>query len=151
MPGRHLAHFNHARLRWPVDDPRVAEFLKGRDSIRRIAHAAPGFLWKLEVGAGEGTVAGDPRLLLSLSVWESPAALWHFAQRTLHRRFLRDRAKWFEPPSGPAFVMWWVAPGHRPDHEEAWDRLAHLARSGDSDHAFGWSWIPDHGAGLAAE
>jgi hypothetical protein len=56
------------------------------------------------------------------------------------------------------FVMWWVAPGHRPSLEEGLARLDHLRAKGDSDHAFGWSylkeatrWRSDGCAGVAAE
>lgn len=138
---RHLAHFNFARLAWSVDDPRVAGFLKGRDPIRRIAEASPGFVWKQEAGAGEGTEAGDPGLLLSLSVWESVEALAHFSWNTLHKRFWMKRAEWFEPNEGTNFAMWWVPRGHRPSYDEAWDRIGRRERNGDSDEAFGWDWV----------
>lgn len=139
---RYLAHFNYARLAWPVDDPRVADFLKGREPIRRIAEASTGFIWKQEAGAGEGNVE-DPRLLLSLSVWESVQALWHFTWNTLHKRFYLRREDWFQAHDGPNMVLWWVKPDERPTHEQGWDRLAHLERNGDSDHAFGWSWVTE--------
>lgn len=41
------------------------------------------------------------------------------------------------------FVMWWVPEGHRPSLDEALERLAHLERDGDSDHAFGWRWLKE--------
>ncbi|MEM9060766.1 MAG: DUF3291 domain-containing protein [Pseudomonadota bacterium] len=141
MSERHLAHFNYARLALALDDPRLADFLRGRDPIRRIAETCEGFVWKQEAGAGEGTVAGDPSLLLSLSVWRTPEALWHFAWNTLHKRLWRRRAEWFEPSAEPSFVMWWVRPGRRPTHAEAWERLADLRKHGESDRAFGWSWL----------
>ena len=56
------------------------------------------------------------------------------------------------------FVMWWVPAGHKPTLDEALDRLAQLQANGDSDHAFGWSYLKDarlwkdHGcARMAAE
>ena len=39
------------------------------------------------------------------------------------------------------FVMWWVPVGHQPSLEEALERLEHLKTHGDSDHAFGWSYL----------
>ncbi|MEL7468466.1 MAG: DUF3291 domain-containing protein [Pseudomonadota bacterium] len=142
MSERYLAHFNFARLALSLDDPRLAGFMHGRDPIRRIAESCNGFVWKQDVGAGEGAVAGDPAMLLSLSVWKTPEALWHFAWNTLHKRFWRRRAEWFEAPSGPSFAMWWVAPEHRPTHDEGWDRIAYLCENGASDRAFGWDWLP---------
>ena len=41
------------------------------------------------------------------------------------------------------FVMWWVPAGHRPTLEEALERLEHLRVHGDSDEAFGWSYLKD--------
>ena len=40
------------------------------------------------------------------------------------------------------FVMWQVEDGHEPTLEEAKARLDHLNEFGDSDHAFGWSYVP---------
>ena len=37
--------------------------------------------------------------------------------------------------------MWSIPSGHIPDLEEATDRLDHLTRNGDSDFAFGWSYL----------
>ncbi len=39
-------------------------------------------------------------------------------------------------------VLWWVPAGHHPTLEEALARLDHLNQHGNSDHAFGWSWLP---------
>jgi hypothetical protein len=39
--------------------------------------------------------------------------------------------------------MWWVPAGHRPSLDEALARLEHLKQHGDSDHAFGWSYVED--------
>jgi hypothetical protein len=41
------------------------------------------------------------------------------------------------------FVMWWVPEGYRPTLDEALARLAHKQANGDSDHAFGWSWLKE--------
>ena len=41
------------------------------------------------------------------------------------------------------FVMWWVPAGHRPTLDEALARLKHLETQGDSDHAFGWTYLKD--------
>jgi hypothetical protein len=35
--------------------------------------------------------------------------------------------------------MWWVPEDHRPGVAEAADKLQQLARTGESDAAFGWT------------
>lgn len=45
-------------------------------------------------------------------------------------------------PAGAPRVAEFILPaGHRPDLAEATDRLDHLRRYGDSDHAFGWKHL----------
>ena len=41
------------------------------------------------------------------------------------------------------FVMWWVPVGHEPTLDEALARLAQKQTTGDSDQAFGWSYLKD--------
>ena len=41
----------------------------------------------------------------------------------------------------PHFVMWFVEKGHKPTLDEALERLAYKDTHGDSDHAFGWSYL----------
>lgn len=145
VPGHHLAQLNIGRLVAEPGDPRVAEFMEALDRINGLGKRSPGFVWMME-GSGEpGTgntatkIGGDPRFVSNLTVWDSVEALEQFAFNTLHRVFYGRRAEWFEPLDGPHFVMWWVPAGHRPTLDEALERLAVLARDGDSDAAFGWA------------
>jgi len=39
--------------------------------------------------------------------------------------------------------MWRVPAGHKPSLAEALERLEYLKTNGDSDHAFGWSYLKD--------
>lgn len=138
----HLAQLNVGRLAHDIDDPAVADFVAGREMIDRIAASAPGFVWKPERGFGDQEaerMGDDPRLLYSLSVWESAEALVHFVWRTLHKRFVQRRAEWFAPPGMAHLALWWVPVGHRPSLTEATDRLHHLREHGESNHAFGWA------------
>jgi len=143
---RHLAQLNVGRLAYDIDDPAVADFVAGRQMIDRIAAAAPGFVWKPERGFGDAEaerIGSDPRLLYSLSVWESAEALAHFVWRTLHKRFVKRRAEWFAAPDEAHLVLWWVALGHRPSLSEALGRLAQLRQHGDTDHTFGWARLAE--------
>ncbi len=145
----HLAELNVGRLVADVDDPRVTEFMENLDRINGLGKRMPGFVWMME-GSGEpGTgntdskIDGDPRYVSNLTVWESAHTLEKFVWGTIHKQFYERRQEWFEVLGAMHFVMWWVPEGHRPTLDEALARLEHLKSHGDSDHAFGWSWLKD--------
>ena len=142
--GHHLAQFNIARIRYPLDDPRMAEFVENVARVNGLAERTEGFVWRLHDESGHAmnmTVYDDPRILPNLAVWENVEALEGFVWQTLHRRFFSRRLEWFEPIETP-LVLWWISAGHRPDLAEAVARLDHLKAHGPSDHAFGWEGIP---------
>ena len=141
---RHLAQFNIARIRYPLDDPRMAEFVDNVARVNGLAEQIEGFVWRLQDASGNAMgmqVYGDPRILPNLTVWENVEALERFVFRTLHNRFYGRREEWFEPIATP-LVMWWVAAGHRPSLAEGVERLDRLKAYGPSDHAFGWESVP---------
>jgi hypothetical protein len=145
--GTQLAELNVGRLIAETDDPRVAEFMNALDQINGLGKRMPGFVWMME-GSGEpntgntdAKIGGDPRYVANLTVWENVETLEAFVFNTLHRRFYERRREWFEVLGEMHFVMWWVPVGHRPTLEEALERLEHLKQHGDSDHAFGWSYL----------
>lgn len=164
MRDMHLAELNVGRLIAPTDDPRVAEFMANLDRINGLGKRMPGFVWMME-GSGEpGTgntetaIAGDPQYVSNLTVWEDAPSLETFVWGTVHKQFYARRQEWFEVLGRMHFVMWWVPVGHRPSLDEALARLDHLRENGDSDQAFGWSYLKEarmwrsHGcAGVAAE
>ena len=45
---RHLAQFNIARIRYPLDDPRMREFVENVDRVNRLAEQIDGFVWRLQ-------------------------------------------------------------------------------------------------------
>ena len=151
---RHLAELNVGRLLAATDDPRVAEFMAALDKVNGLGKRMPGFVWMME-GSGEpdtgksGTgntdvkIDGDPRYVSNLTVWENVQALEAFVWNTVHRQFFVRRAKWFEVLESMHFVMWFVAPGHRPSLDEGLARLAILRDQGDSEQAFGWAWLKE--------
>lgn len=142
----HLAQLNVGRPLYPLHDPRIAPFMEALDRVNAIAERSPGFVWRL---TGEGNNATDLRLgdstdvMVNMSVWESAEALEHFVWNTVHHRFYARKVEWFEHFGAPYFVMWHVPAGHRPTLAEAAERLQHLTRHGDSDHAFGWAHRPN--------
>jgi alkylation response protein AidB-like acyl-CoA dehydrogenase len=139
--GRHLAEFNIARLRAPMDAPATREFADFLDPVNRFAEQSPGFVWRLAAEDGRGSsylppAYDDPLVITNLTVWTDLDALRAFAYQTVHRYFLQARRKWFAPLAGPTVVLWWVPAGHRPGLDEARARLARLAADGPSAAAF---------------
>jgi len=142
---RHLAQFNIARIRYPLDDPRLREFVDNVARVNGLAEQIEGFVWRLQDASGHAMnmrVYDDPRLLPNLTLWENGEALERFVWRTLHSRFYVRREEWFEPIETP-LVLWWVPAGHRPTMAEGVERLEHLKAHGPSDVAFGWESLSD--------
>jgi hypothetical protein len=144
-----LAELNIGRLLAPTDDPRVADFMAGLDKINGLGKRMPGFVWMME-GSGEpGTgntdtaIDGDPQFVSNLTVWNDVASLESFVWKTVHKQFYDRRAEWFEVMGKMHFVMWWVPAGHRPTLDEALEKLAYKQEHGDSDAAFGWSYLKE--------
>ncbi|HEY1474558.1 MAG TPA: DUF3291 domain-containing protein [Pseudolabrys sp.] len=140
MTAQHLAQFNIARIKYPLDDPRMAEFVDNVERVNGLAEKIEGFVWRLQDASGNAMnmlVYDDPRILPNLTLWENVEALERFVFRTLHSRFYGRREEWFEPIKTP-LVLWWVPVGHRPELAEGVERLEHLKTHGPSEHAFGW-------------
>lgn len=141
----HLAEINIARLKHDADDPRVAPFFDALDRINGIADRSAGFQWRYtdETGNATDTQATiDPRVIVNTSTWASIADFEAFVWGTIHRQFYQRRAEWFDLMETMHFCMWWVTPGTQPTVQDALDRLDHMNTHGDSDHAFGWSHVP---------
>ena len=144
--GTHLAQLNVGHIRFPTDDPRLAEFMGALDSVNALAERSPGFVWRLKDDSNNATgilVTQDPTFLVNMSVWETAAQLEHFVWNTVHKRFYQKKGNWFAPMAKPHFVMWWIPAGHLPTPQEALARLDHLTRNGASGHAFGWESLPN--------
>jgi hypothetical protein len=140
---QHLAQFNIARIRYPLDDPRMKEFVDNVARVNALAETIEGFVWRLQDAGGNAmnmTVYGDPSILPNLTVWENVEALERFVWQTLHKRFYGRREEWFERIETP-LVMWFVPAGERPAMTEGVERLEYLKAHGPSDYAFGWDRI----------
>ena len=145
----HLAELNIGRLVAPTDDPRVAEFMDALDRINGLGKRMPGFVWMMEgsgepgTGNTENNIGDDPQFVANMTVWENVVSLERFVWGTVHRQFYERRKEWFEVLGDMHFVMWWVPAGHRPTREEGLAKLDLLRREGDSDAAFGWSYLTE--------
>lgn len=141
----HLAELNIARLRYALDDSRVAAFVQALDLVNGIAERADGFIWRLKDESGNATEISafdDPFVIVNMSVWRDAESLENFVWKTVHKQFYARRAEWFSIMDQQHFVMWHVEPGHRPSTAEAKERLEALNKHGNTDHAFGWSHLP---------
>jgi hypothetical protein len=135
----HLAEINIGRLRAPVGDPMIADFVANLDRINALADAAPGFVWRL-VGEGNDATdirpdADDEMMALNMSVWESPQALGAFVYRSDHQPIMRRRAEWFEKLE-LFMALWWVPAGHTPTVAEGMGKIETLRRLGATAEAF---------------
>jgi Domain of unknown function (DUF3291) len=138
----HLAQINIARLRFPLDDPRMTEFNAVLEPINEIAERTPGFVWRLKSDDGRSATyaahAFSPDILVNFTVWETLEALKHFTYQSGHGAYFRRRLEWFEPLGKPPLAMWWIPAGETPTLEEAKSRYDHLVQHGSSEYAFGF-------------
>ena len=136
----YLAQLNISRMNAPsIDHPLMADFVAQLDAVNALAEASDGFIWRLK---GEGNDAtslrpfDDERIIVNMSVWESPEQLQAFVFRSMHTEVMRDRRNWFEKPTESTTVLWWIPVGHRPTVAEAKEKLAQLNRDGSGPDAF---------------
>lgn len=147
--GTHIAELNVGRLVAPTNDPRVAEFMGALDRVNGLGKRMPGFVWMMEgsgepgTGNTENSIGDDPQFVANLTVWENVESLEHFVFNTVHKQFYDRRTEWFEVFGQQHFVMWYVEQGHKPTMDEALERLAYKTEHGDSDRAFGWSYLKE--------
>ena len=139
-----LAEFNFGTLKFPWDDPRLADFQDNVDRVNAIAQRSPGFIWMFDevaMEAAQHDPAGpfpDGNLVAStLSIWEDAASLWQFVHTTVHARFLARGAEWFVDGDRSHLVVWEVPKGHRPGIAEAMDEWRALQAEGDTISRFG--------------
>lgn len=148
-PNQNIAELNIGRLIAPTDDPRVAEFMDALDMVNGLGKRMPGFVWMMEgsgepgTGNTENSIGDDPQFVANMTVWEDVSSLEHFVFNTVHKKFYDRRADWFQILGGQHFVMWYVEAGHKPDLDEALERLAYKEKHGDGDYAFGWSYLKE--------
>ena len=122
-----------------IEDDVMAGFVARLQPLNELADASAGFIWRYQTDAGDATevrVFDDPLILFNMSVWESIEALEAYVYRSNHVEAVQKRADWFERPTRPPLVMWWIEAGHIPSVEEARERFELLWRDGPSAAAF---------------
>ena len=141
----YLAQLSIAHTKAPLDDPLMAGFLSQIEQVYSVADHAPGFVWQLQVEDGSLTMysTGDPRIIVTMTVWKSIAALHDFVYRSDHLDPLRERTQWFEKLDEPSLVLWWIPHDSRPRVEQGMARLKYLRRHGPTSKAFTFrNWFP---------
>ena len=141
----HLAQLNIGRLHHGLDTEENAEFVRALGPINELAEASPGFVWRLTDDDGKSSsyvrLPGeddDPLLVVNYSIWEDLESLRHYIYRSGHSSYLRRRREWFEKPTEPTLVLWWIPAGTIPSLAEAYDRLKELRTNGPTPRA--WSF-----------
>src|SRR6266567_1630164 len=72
QPTQHLAQLNIGRLRYELDDPRLADFIDNLARVNAIAERSEGFVWRLQDETGNATnirAFADPRMAVNISGW----------------------------------------------------------------------------------
>lgn len=67
-----IAQMNWGRMKYPVDDPRLKEFLDSLAELYQLAESHPGIAWRIPdvVIAAEVMASGfDNRMSATVSVW----------------------------------------------------------------------------------
>jgi len=137
----HLAEFNISRLKAPLHDPSMKEFVDFLAPVNAFADGSPGFVWRLAAGDGVASTYlppsyDDPMVITNLTVWTDMESLRVFSYETVHRYFLQSRRKWFDRVAGRQVVLWWMPAGQIPTLEEAKAKLRLLEERGPSVGAF---------------
>ena len=136
----HLAQFNVAKTRYPIEDPRMAEFVDNLNRINSLGDQSPGCVWRYSTDSGHSMderIFDDPDIALNFTIWEDVASLKEYTYRSEHKDFLRRRRNWFvEMPEWPIVVLWWIPAGTIPTLAEAKNRLEHLRDQGPTPEAF---------------
>jgi hypothetical protein len=152
MPEYHLAEINIARMRAPLTDPLMADFVAQLAPVNTLADASPGFIWRLQTGGGDATgikAYGDEPILVNMSVWESVAHLQDYVYRSAHTAVMRDRKQWFDRFEGAYYALWWVPVGYHPTVEEGKARLDYLREHGETEYAFSFKNVFPQPANVA--
>jgi hypothetical protein len=149
-PTYHLAQFNIAKMRAPLEDPVMAGFVEQLEYINSVADRAEGFVWRMQTEEGDSTAIrayGDEPIIVNMSVWESLAALHDYVYQSDHLAPMRNRRAWFERSAGPTMVLWWIPEGTIPSVADGKARLDHLVEHGPTAAAFTFKkWFPPPGS-----
>ena len=136
-----VAEMNWSRLSYPLDDPRVDEFMQVLDEVYALAENTEGFIWRIDGEEIERDLLKhgfDNQVLATVSVWSNEEALKRFTYEGMHGKFFDRRFEWFDKPTRQQLVVWKTNENERPNLDEAMKRLKYLEEHGSTDYAYTW-------------
>jgi Domain of unknown function (DUF3291) len=140
-----LAHMNYGRLRSPINDPSMSEFIMAIGPVNALAKSTPGFCWSFDNDVPSerdhvDILKRDAQIMPQLSLWQDLESLRHFAFKSGHAMYYKRRKEWFVEIEGPyAVCFWWRRDWPNPTLKDAFDRLQHLKDHGPSEFAFNFA------------
>jgi Domain of unknown function (DUF3291) len=135
----HLAQLNIAKIKFPLHDPQMVDFVNNLDRINSIAELAEGFIWRLKDEQNNATsikIYNDDFLIVNMSVWNNIDSLFQFTYQSAHVEIFKRRKEWFEKMSDMHMCLWYIPTGNFPTILEAQERLTHLRENGETPYAF---------------
>ena len=133
----HFAEVNIAKARYPLEDPRMADFVNNTVRINAIAEKSPGFIWRWveEPDNDAAEVFGDPALVVNMSIWESREALMDFTYHSPHVEIYKRKSEWFEKLNSAHMVCFYTKEKEI-TLQEAKRHLDYLNKMGETPLAF---------------
>jgi len=135
----HLAQINIVEALFPLDDPRMKDFVDQLPAINAEGENSPGFVWILKdetETAVNFVIFNNPNILVNMTVWESIDALKDFIYKGDHLKTFVRRKEWFVAMKKSHLALWWIPKGHIPTLVEAAQKLEKLWKEGPSKDVF---------------
>src|SRR4051812_36672968 len=107
----YLAQVNIAKMKAPIDDPVMQDFVANLDSINALAEDSDGFVWRLKTEGNNATsikIFDDDFLIVNMSVWKDIETLNQFVYRSDHVKIFKRRKEWFDKMAELHMAMWYV-------------------------------------------
>jgi len=133
-------------LKAPRGDEQVQGFFDRSPAIISGAEVSPGFIARSFYDERTWGTISNPTIFQdeefedmtpqTQSSWQDLESVFAFAYRGVHAEAMRKRNEWFVKPEWPTYVAWWIADGHTPSWEEAYQRYDQLHQQGASAEAF---------------
>lgn len=142
----YLAQLNLAKAKFPIDDPRMKEFVDLLSKVNAVGETSKGFVWILKDETGTAVnfnLFNNALLLVNMTVWETWQDLKNFAFHGAHGDVFRRRKEWFDPMDKESTVLWWINKGHIPSVNEGKEKIQRLWNQGASPQAFSLKKIFD--------
>jgi hypothetical protein len=135
----YLAQINIAKMLAPIDSHVMADFVANLDTINALAENSEGFVWRLKDESNNATaikIFDDNFLIVNMSVWKNPEALFQFVYQSNHVEIFKRRKEWFEKMEEMHITQWYVPASHVPTVAEAIERLNYLRNHGETPFSF---------------